>query len=343
MFFNKLGNIKIGGTENGLPQQFTQLFVTKASKNGEEKFEAFNDNYKDGLDSISVTLPFVEDINKNFDSGLISFILINDSVKYYAKDVKGEILLFPLQPNFKNPNLDLPVIKLGKTEDWLTKLDMKNRAILYLYISKKTNEQVIELEGESAGVFLFKTASAHSIKDIQNTLKLVDGFEKSVLRLSEFKFEMHSRLLNLGKLEDISYARLMPPSTLSIAKASKLNSEYPDLSKYLGNLEKNEKTLREESINNAINLDEAEKFFGKKVTFKLDQALGFDLTPMETTKEKKEEDPKITELADKLHKEYDFPVLLLKSLINKTGLDKAEEVVKTKKTTEDIINFISDK
>ena len=37
----------------------------------------------------------------------------NEVIKYYAKEIEGNIYLIPLQPNMKNPLKGLPVIKLG--------------------------------------------------------------------------------------------------------------------------------------------------------------------------------------------------------------------------------------
>lgn len=335
---SKMGNIKFGGTENGLPMQYSSLFVTKTSKNGEENFEHF-EGYEKGLDSLNVMLPFVEDLNDSFNVGLISFILINETIKYYAKVIEDLVYLFPLQPNMKNPTVPYPVIKLGKAEEWTDKLDLKQRALLYTYLPK---ENSFDFVGGALGTFLFKTSSAHSIAEIQNTLHLMSGIDKNVLRMVDFKLEVHTKLVKMGDIEEVTYVRLLPPSVDKIMCAEQL--KHSAGANYLETIEKNISDSRKKSIEEAVSIEEAEKVIGSKISFKLDSNDGFEISVNNNvkTKEKSEVSEESKVDIDNLSTEYKLPAPLLTSLVTKVGKDKAREVIEEKKgVVADIIKYIA--
>jgi hypothetical protein len=339
LYLNKVGNIKLGGTENGLPKQFSELHITKTSKNGEENFEYF-EGFDKGVESIKVMLPFVDNIEESFDVGLISFVLVNDSIKYYAKDINGEVLLFPLQPNFKDPTKPLPVINVGKTEDWASKLDMKERALLYTYIPV---ENSLDFVGGGTGTFLFKTGSAHTISEIKNTLELMEGMDKDIIRMVDFKLEVHTKLLKLGEIEEVTYVRLLPPSPMAIAAASNIAEQYPEVVTYLKKIEENAVKSKKGAIENAVSVDEASKIIGKTITFKLDENDGFEISAAPKPKassKTNEVSEEMQEKAEGLAKVYNLPVPVVVSLLSKAG-ELAEEVIKKEKTVENIIKYIA--
>jgi len=334
-YLNKLGNIKIGGSKNGLPQQYNRIFVTSASKAGEENFAPYSEDFEEGVKSINVAMPFKEHFDMNFDSGLISFIELNESIKYYAKVFGENVLLIPIQPNLDNPNEDLPVINIGKFEDWGHKLDMKNRGILYLnLLSKETcglfgksNKYYVNYVGGN-GVFIFKTNSAHSISEIRNTLDIAKNMSLES-RFAPFKFEIHSKIFNVGDIEEVTYGRLILPNPIDMLNVGKYLREEENSSfvKDIVNIEDYIISMNQEKINKAISLEEASKFFGKKVVFKIDNSFGIDLSMVNT--KTNEFDNELLNISVKIAKENKLPEAVIKSLVvkvyEKEGIDLISE------------------
>lgn len=337
----KLGNIKIGGTENGLPQQYQSLKVTKCNKNGEENFECFPGFKENGSDELSIMLPFIDNLNNSFEVGSLSFITINETIKYYAKAIGEDIYLIPLQPNFKNPLIELPVIKLGTVEEWGNKLDLKLRALLYCYLPIDNS---LEFHGNGTGVFHFKTSSAHSIQEIKNTLSILSTVEKDLLRMCDLKLEIHTKLVKMGEIEEVSYVRLLPPTPNKLNSAYYANNNYPHVRDYLAGIEKVVSDSKEEAIKNAITKEEAEKFFNG-LTLKLDNAANFELTPPIAANQPAttvtEEENKIIEEAEKLSAESNLPLPMIKTLVVKKGLEETKAIIEKEKTVENIIKYIS--
>ena len=71
----KLGNIKIGGSQNGLPQRYNKIFVTKSYKDSGENF-VVHPEFKDGVTELKVRLPFTINLADTFDASPSSFISI---------------------------------------------------------------------------------------------------------------------------------------------------------------------------------------------------------------------------------------------------------------------------
>jgi len=254
IYLNKSGNIKIGGTENGLPKQYSKMFVTAAHKSGGENFKEIK-GFENGVDSLDITLPFSTDLAKNFDVGLISFVILNSSVKYYAKEILGKVYLFPLEPNFSDPLSDMPVILLGEYKDWKDKLQFKRGAILYARIPSV----------DSSGVFYFKTQSAHSIEQISNTLDTMKRIDSNIIRLSKFKLEIFTKLFRKGDIEEVTYTRLLPPTNENILNAScKISENNKSGLEALNIMEEDILKRREDSIKGALSLELVKPYFGDK-------------------------------------------------------------------------------
>lgn len=336
----KIGNLKIGGTENGLPQQFQSLKVTKCNKNGEENFETFEGFSEAGQNQLQIMLPFIEDLESSFEVGLISFLTINEVIKYYAKEIEGNIYLIPLQPNMKNPLKGLPVIKLGLLADWETKLDLKTRALLYAYLPIDNS---FEFAGNGTGVFHFKTSSAHSIEEIKNTLSLIKHLDKNICRMTNLTLEVHTKLVKMGDIEEVTYARLLPPTPEKIKSAHYASNNFGYIADYLNGIERAVTESKKEAIENAISMEEAEKFFNSKIVMKLDNN-SFELSPsvnQNTQKVDSEEEEKITIEAEKIATETKLPLAMIKTLIAKKGLDETMVIIEKEKSVENIIKYIA--
>ncbi len=338
----KLGNIKVGGTENGLPQQYQTLKVTKCNKNGEENFETFPGFKEEGNDELGIMLPFINDLKNSFEVGKLSFITINETIKYYAKEIDANIYLIPLQPNFKNPLIELPVIKLGTSEEWSDKLDLKLRALLYCYLPVDNS---LEFYGNGTGVFHFKTSSAHAIEEINNTLRLLQSVNKDLLRMCNLTLQVHTKLVKMGDIEEVSYVRLLPPTPNKLNSASYALNNFPHVKEYLEGIETTVTSSKEQAISQAISKDEAEKFFNGGFILKLDNAANFELTPPITanqpTAQITEEESEILEEAQKLADESKLPLPMVKTLVAKKGLEETKAIIEKEKTVENIIKYIA--
>ena len=341
-YLPKLGNIKIGGTSNGLPVQFSEIFVTKTSKK-DELFELMED-FPKGEKSIQIILPFITHLESNFEVGLISFILINNDMKYLAKDIRGEVYLFPLQPNFANPTKSLPVIKLGETELWASKLGMKESGLLYAYVPKK--DSLTDYVGGGSGVFLFKTESAHTMSEINNTMSLIKSIRDNkninvnYLRFVALTFEICTKIFEVGDIKEVTYARLLPPTPMALGNAIDIEqNKFNYLSQMLASIEKNISDSREESIKNSIDIEAANKFFGKKITFKQDtsEALEVSATPRESTIA-----PDMQIKAEELSKDFGLPLPIMIALVKKAGSDSVK-IIEQYKTVEGLIKYIGQK
>jgi hypothetical protein len=351
LFLNKLGNIKIGGLKNGLPMQYIKIFVTNTSKEGEENFKPFSEDYASGVDYLNVVLPYKKNPLRNFDSGKISFLELNGSIKYYAKIISDNILLFPLQPNMKNPSEPLPVINIGEVKDWEAKLDFKERGILYTQIINSTeNFGYLDPVGGN-GVFLFKTSSAHSISEIKNTLNLAIGLGEKAM-YAPFKFEIHTKIFNGGKsLEEVSYARILAPTPKDILIVTNELRDQEEFLNSINSFEQNMIVSYEDSIKNVLTLEEAAKFFGEKITFKIDNSYGFEVVSniKESTEEENEINKKVDNLKDnEIIIKSKIPVGVLKSLVSKlidTNISNIEEevisIIKREKNIQNIIKYIA--
>lgn len=335
----KIGNIKLGGTENGLPQQYQKLKITKCNKNGEENFEIFDKCPAEGSNEIQVMLPFTEDLKNSFEVGLISFLTLNEVIKYYAKEIEGTIYLIPLQPNMKNPLKGLPVIKLGALADWESKLDLKIRALLYAYLPI---DNTLEFVGNGTGVFHFKTSSAHSIEEINNTLALLSSVDKSLLRMTNLTLQVHTKLFKAGEIEEVSYVRLLPPTPNKIQSAFYAKQNFPYIEEYLNGIEKTVTSSKKEAIENAISMEEAEKFFNSKIVMKLDNN-SFELSPSVNQAPKADtiEDSELSDKAEELAKEKGLPFPMVKTLLAKKGLEETMSIIDKEKTVENIIKYIA--
>lgn len=341
LHLSKFGNIKIGGTENGLPQQYQSLRVTKCNKNGEENFETFDGFPEAGQDQLQIMLPFIEDLDSSFEVGLISFLTINEVIKYYAKEIEDNVYLIPLQPNMKNPLKGLPVIKLGLLSDWESKLDLKTRALLYAYLPIDNS---FEFAGNGTGVFHFKTSSAHSIEEIKNTFALMKNLDKNVCRMTNLTLEVHTKLVKMGDIEEITYVRLLPPTPEKIKSAYYANNNFSYIADYLNGIEKTISESKKEAIANAITMEEAEKFFNSKIVMKLDNN-SFELAPAVNNKVSQnvdsEEEANITAEAEKIAIEKTLPLPMVKTLISKKGLAETLVIIDKEKTVENIIKYIA--
>lgn len=193
-FLHKLGNIKIGGLEKGVPKRFDKIKITSSGKNGEENFEPHPD-FPDPVSSISVILPLGE---LSFDVSKISFVLVEKS-RFLAKDVNGTVYLFPIDPNYADPQNPFPVFRYGKTKAFEESLDLRTRAILY----------VLPLGYEKVGAFHFKTYSANSIMEIQNAIEMAKSFDPFIEK-TVFTMELHSRYIGGEDVEEISFLRIVP-------------------------------------------------------------------------------------------------------------------------------------
>lgn len=327
LYPNKIGNIKFGGLKNGLPQRFEKLHVTTTYKNG-ENFVEFPE-FEGGTKQLNIILPFMEQMS-SFETGLTSFIIINDKYKYYAKDIQGITYLFPYQPNFKRPTIPLPVINAGETKQWIEKLEMKDRGLLYAYIP--TSMEPLQLLGNGTGVFLFKTESAFSIDEIKNTINLT---HHSVPRLALYTLEVHTKLWETKNTQEVSYVRLLPPDLNSITLASHIENQYPEIVTYLSSIENNIYTSRLSAIKEAKSIEEITKLFGGKFVIKQDNIENQDFYK---PRKKEETSSDLNDLSVK----YNISQTIIKSIMKKVqDLQEVENIIQTYKTPAAIVKYLA--
>lgn len=325
LYFPKAGNLKFGGVKNGLPQQFQKMKITGNSKDGEENFTPYNGTEAEGYDSIQIQLPM---LTKSFEYGLISFIEIMDN-KYYAKKIGEDIVMFPL--NDRN----LPVIKTASTDELIDKLQMDNRALLYVLIPSEENEFL----GGGMSIFMYKTASSHSINEIENVMSIIEEMDPNILRNLKLTLEVTRKMVNLKDLEDVSYVRLLLPSPKAIMEAQKAVTEQPAINTYLEKTLERVQNSREEAVKSAISIEDAEKLFGKKIMFKIDNSFKTDITsaPTKTNKVLSSDEE---QLATDLSTEFSLPRPLILTLVKTAGTE-SRSVIERVKSIEGIIKYIS--
>jgi len=156
----KIGNIKLGKVINGNPLALEKMIVTRATKENAENFQPYPGFDKDGIESLTVKLPF-NSIGLNFEVNYIAFIEV-DKIEYIAKaaDIGETILLYPLNPE----DFDKKIIDFGKlTEKMVEEYEFKYTGFLKVMIPEISNF------GE---VFYFKTASINTIRAITDQLTI---------------------------------------------------------------------------------------------------------------------------------------------------------------------------
>ena len=259
--YAKLGNIKIGGSQNGLPQRYNKIFVTKSYKDSGENFVTHPD-FVNGVNELKVRLPFTINLVNTFDASPSSFISIC-GYRYIVKGIySGQVIAMPLQEKDVNDRF-LPCINFGQlNEANFVRFGLSNRILLTLFVMNEDGTDY--LDGKN-GVYMFKTTSKNTFYDTDNTSRLLNGINADLLRLVNFTLELHTKIIKNsdGENEEISYARLLPPSPSEIVKASELlktqgNVLIPSLSA----MEQAITDSRTQAIQNALNELGACSFFG---------------------------------------------------------------------------------
>lgn len=371
----KLGNIKIGGSQNGLPQRYNKIFVTKSYKDSGENF-VVHPEFKDGVTELKVRLPFTINLADTFDASPSSFISIC-GYRYIVKGIySGQVIAMPLQEKDVNDRF-LPCINFGQlNEANFVRFGLSNRILLTLFVMNEDGTDY--LDGKN-GVYMFKTTSKNTFYDTDNTFRLLNGMNADLLRLVNFTLELHTKIIKNsdGENEEISYVRLLPPSPSEIVKASELlktqgNVLIPSLSA----MEQAITDSRIEAIQNAFNEIGACSFFGcERLDIRieendLDQQVSVsDKAKEERAKNKKNinnavkgksaekktvakmiterKEPSVTEqLIEEQTKELvsRFPNIkdtVIKSLIGNFGIDEAIVILENNSTLPQVIGEIS--
>lgn len=371
----KLGNIKIGGNQNGLPQRYNKIFVTKSYKDSGENF-VVHPEFKDGVTELKVRLPFTINLADTFDASPSSFISIC-GYRYIVKGIySGQVIAMPLQEKDVNDRF-LPCINFGQlNEANFVRFGLSNRILLTLFVMNEDGTDY--LDGKN-GVYMFKTTSKNTFYDTDNTFRLLNGMNADLLRLVNFTLELHTKIIKNsdGENEEISYVRLLPPSPSEIVKASELlktqgNVLIPSLSA----MEQAITDSRIEAIQNAFNEIGACSFFGcERLDIRieendLDQQVSVsDKAKEERAKNKKNinnavkgksaekktvakmiterKEPSVTEqLIEEQTKELvsRFPNIkdtVIKSLIGNFGIDEAIIILENNPTLPKVIGEIS--
>lgn len=371
----KLGNIKIGGSQNGLPQRYNKIFVTKSYKDSGENF-VVHPEFKDGVTELKVRLPFTINLADTFDASPSSFISIC-GYRYIVKGIySGQVIAMPLQEKDVNDRF-LPCINFGQlNEANFVRFGLSNRILLTLFVMNEDGTDY--LDGKN-GVYMFKTTSKNTFYDTDNTFRLLNGMNADLLRLVNFTLELHTKIIKNsdGENEEISYVRLLPPSPSEIVKASELlktqgNVLIPSLSA----MEQAITDSRIEAIQNAFNEIGACSFFGcERLDIRieendLDQQVSVsDKAKEERAKNKKNinnavkgksaekktvakmiterKEPSVTEqLIEEQTKELvsRFPNIkdtVIKSLIGNFGIDEAIVILENNPTLPKVIGEIS--
>jgi len=273
----KTGNLKLGGTEKGLPTQHLNLTPTLNYKEGEH-FMAHPDHKANT--SFSVFLPLG---SKSIEISYMSFIKVN-GISYIAKASNEDdetVYAFPIQPNFNNPLLDYPVIKLGPLKNFKDSLEMKLRSYVLLQILDNDN-------GLNMETFHFKSESAFTLVDLKTasdmTVAILDGYVDEPTSFPVvMTLEVHNKLYKMKKVDTVTYARLLPPSLNDMKTLEKLTNfndtdsvEY----KYFTNLSGSILRSREEAVKNAIALNddknkEYKKWFTESIKILIDNSDDF--------------------------------------------------------------------
>lgn len=371
----KLGNIKIGGSQNGLPQRYNKIFVTKSYKDSGENF-VVHPEFKDGVTELKVRLPFTINLADTFDASPSSFISIC-GYRYIVKGIySGQVIAMPLQEKDVNDRF-LPCINFGQlNEANFVRFGLSNRILLTLFVMNEDGTDY--LDGKN-GVYMFKTTSKNTFYDTDNTFRLLNGMNADLLRLVNFTLELHTKIIKNSdeENEEISYVRLLPPSPSEIVKASELlktqgNVLIPSLSA----MEQAITDSRIEAIQNAFNEIGACSFFGcERLDIRieendLDQQVSVsDKAKEERAKNKKNinnavkgksaekktvakmiterKEPSVTEqLIEEQTKELvsRFPNIkdtVIKSLIGNFGIDEAIVILENNPTLPKVIGEIS--
>lgn len=371
----KLGNIKIGGSQNGLPQRYNKIFVTKSYKDSGENFVVHPD-FVNGINELKVRLPFTINLADTFDASPSSFISIC-GYRYIVKGIySGQVIAMPLQEKDVNDRF-LPCINFGQlNEANFARFGLSNRILLTLFVMNEDGTDY--LDGKN-GVYMLKTTSKNTFYDTDNTFRLLNGMNADLLRLVNFTLELHTKIIKNsdGENEEISYVRLLPPSPSEIVKASELlktqgNVLIPSLSA----MEQAITDSRIEAIQNAFNEIGACSFFGcERLDIRieendLDQQVSVsDKAKEERAKNKKNinnavkgksaekktvakmiterKEPSVTEqLIEEQTKELvsRFPNIkdtVIKSLIGNFGIDEAIVILENNPTLPKVIGEIS--
>lgn len=371
----KLGNIKIGGSQNGLPQRYNKIFVTKSYKDSGENFVVHPD-FVNGINELKVRLPFTINLADTFDASPSSFISIC-GYRYIVKGIySGQVIAMPLQEKDVNDRF-LPCINFGQlNEANFVRFGLSNRILLTLFVMNEDGTDY--LDGKN-GVYMLKTISKNTFYDTDNTFRLLNGMNADLLRLVNFTLELHTKIIKNsdGENEEISYVRLLPPSPSEIVKASELlktqgNVLIPSLSA----MEQAITDSRIEAIQNAFNEIGACSFFGcERLDIRieendLDQQVSVsDKAKEERAKNKKNinnavkgksaekktvakmiterKEPSVTEqLIEEQTKELvsRFPNIkdtVIKSLIGNFGIDEAIVILENNPTLPKVIGEIS--
>jgi len=351
----KIGNLKLGATDKGLPVQYSSLYPTLNYKN-DENFVA-HPEFKES-DSFRVLLPLG---TKSIDISFMSFIKINN-IKYLAREDDGIVYAFPLQPNFQNPGIDYPVIKLGPIKNYFDSLELKKRAFVQLRILTKYSSynpfsMMTLKEPTNSGVFHFKSESAFTFMDLENavqiTKEMISNICPNVKDPEAFPFittfEVHNKLYNLGKKNTVTYARLLPPSMEDFVELDEMVNFSNENSITLKYAESTSKILldsKEKAIKEAITLDNPDKYktwFTEKIAITLDkdedfkEFLGSKVSKNSTLEEMSPED---TSKAELYSKETKIPLAICKRAIVVVGNEEALKLINKHKTVPAILEAI---
>jgi len=339
---NTSGHIKIGSLTRGMPVQANRIYLTTTSKSGNENFENFPETDKDGYKSLTVSLPYTFNPEKNFKAGKISFVKVNGIHKYRAEVVGASVYLYPYQPNFEDALVDLPVIKLGTAKKWEKNLNMQLRAIAYFYIGND--------------LFDFKTSSSFTIQEMTRVFKIISRAPASVLLQTDFHLLYKTKLFKTDKTEEVSYLTLKEP---------KLNIFSQELSEdVLSAIESKEDEMLKIEDQKPITLKQAEEFFGKKIVVELDndENQAFDYSqaaPLSKDLIEKVEkiEKKVEEKKEKLKKENEvledntivleqitkagIPIMLAKGLVKNYGEEAFKKAESVEFNITDIVKLVS--
>lgn len=258
--YAKLGNIKIGGSQNGLPQCYNKIFVTKAYKDSGENF-VVHPKFENGVNELKVRLPFVIDLINTFDASPSNFVSIC-GYRYIVKGLStGQVIAMPLQEKDMNDRF-LPCINFGQLSDInFARFELSNRILLTLFVMDENG--IDYLDGKN-GVYMLKTNSKNTFYDTDNTFRLLNGMNADLLRLVNFTLELHAKVIKnaQGENEEISYARILPPSPSEIVKASELlRTQGHVLIPALSAMEQAIINSRADAVQNALNELGACSFF----------------------------------------------------------------------------------
>jgi len=135
-------------------------------------------------------------------------------------------------------------------------------------------------------------------------------------------------LVKLGDIEEITYVRLLPPTPKDLFKASRLLAESEFIFNEFEKIEDTELKIKEDLIKNALDIDQASKLFGKKISFKLDTSVEQEVsaTPKDSAIKEVIADSDLKAI-EALASKYDLPVPILKNIFQKVGLSELEEAI----------------